>query len=248
LCRAGEFSFTGGDKRIGETPAASLGDGFSDKVYQPGEDVSSDPRSENWFNSTEVGGTSSGTGLDMAQTSPDSDDIIADSMTVSGASVTFTGLDTDDDDDDDEDDNSLPASWVAGTIVEIKAPTNFLISTSSGYSVFASKLLTEIAPVVGMPVTLSFNSVDYDLFIAACTPGQDAVPGEGGSAAKIQSSAAPTTYDFSLGSTTFTVTWHGTTYTVSLVADYVNMSGLLAAITEGLTGSGLVAQDNGGTY
>jgi hypothetical protein len=38
----------------------------------------------------------------MAQTSPDSDDIIADSMTVSGASVTFTGLDTDDDDDDDE--------------------------------------------------------------------------------------------------------------------------------------------------
>ncbi len=52
---------------------------------------------------------------------------------------------------------------------------------------------------------------------------------------------------FSLGSTTFTFTWHGTTYTVSLVADYVNMSGLLAAISEGLTGSGLVAQDNGGT-
>ncbi|HHS9690195.1 TPA: host specificity factor TipJ family phage tail protein [Klebsiella michiganensis] len=240
----GKFSFTGGDKRIGETPAASLGDGFSDQVYQPGEDVSSDPRSENWFNSTEVGGTSSGTGLDMAQTSPDSDDIIADSMTVSGASVTFTGLDTD---DDDEDDNALPASWVEGTIVEIKAPTNFLISTSSGYSVFASKLLTEVAPVVGMPVTLSFNSVDYDLFIAAYTPGQDAIPGEGGSAAEIQSSAAPTTYDFSLGSTTFTVTWHGTTYTVSLVADYVNMSGLLEAITEGLTGSGLAARDNGGT-
>ncbi|HHU4123629.1 TPA: host specificity factor TipJ family phage tail protein, partial [Raoultella ornithinolytica] len=204
-------------------------------------------RSENWFNSTEVGGTSSGTGLDMAQTSPDSDDIIADSMTVSGATVTFTGLDTDDDDDEDEDDNALPDSWVEGTIVEIKAPTNFLISTSSGYSVFASKLLTEIAPAAGMPVTLSFNSVDYDLFIAAYTPGQDAVPGEGGSAAKIQASAAPTTYDFSLGSTTFTFTWHGTTYTVSLVADYVNMSGLLAAISEGLTGSGLVAQDNGGT-
>jgi hypothetical protein len=134
----------------------------------------------------------------MAQTSPDSDDIIADSMTVSGATVTFTGLDTDDDDDEDEDDNALPDSWVEGTIVEIKAPTNFLISTSSGYSVFASKLLTEIAPAAGMPVTLSFNSVDYDLFIAAYTPGQDAVPGEGGSAAKIQASAAPTTYDFSL--------------------------------------------------
>lgn len=243
----GRFSFTGGDKRIGETPAASLGDGLSDKVYQPGEDVSSDPRSENWFNSTEVGGTSSGTGLDMAQTSPDSDDIIADSMTVSGASVTFTGLDTDDGDDDDEDDNSLPDSWVTGAIVEIKAPTNYLISTSSGYSVFASSLLTELAPVAGMPVTLSFNSVDYDLVIASYTPGQDAVPGEGGSAAKIQASAAPVTYDFSISSSTFMITWLGTTYTVSLVANYISMSGLLAAITEGLTGSGLVARDNGGT-
>ncbi|MDQ5183879.1 host specificity factor TipJ family phage tail protein [Klebsiella variicola subsp. variicola] len=243
----GKFSFTGGDKRIGETPAASLGDGFSDKVYQPGEDVTSDPRSENWFNSTEVGGTSSGTGLDMAQTSPDSDDIIADSMTVSGASVTFTGLDTDDGDDDDEDDNSLPDSWVTGAIVEIKAPTNYLISTSSGYSVFASSLLTELAPVAGMPVTLSFNSVDYDLVIASYTPGQEAVPGEGGSAAKIQASAAPVTYDFSTSSSTFMITWQGTTYTVSLVANYISMSGLLAAITEGLTGSGLVARDNGGT-
>ncbi|WP_177341925.1 host specificity factor TipJ family phage tail protein [Klebsiella variicola] len=243
----GRFSFTGGDKRIGETPAASLGNGFSDKVYQPGEDVTSDPRSENWFNSTEVGGTSSGTGLDMAQTSPDSDDIIADSMTVSGASVTFTGLDTDDGDDDDEDDNSLPDSWVTGTIVEIKAPTNYLISTSSGYSVFASSLLTELAPVAGMPVTLSFNSVDYDLVIASYTPGQEAVPGEGGSAAKIQASAAPVTYDFSTSSSTFMITWQGTTYTVSLVANYISMSGLLAAITEGLTGSGLVARENGGT-
>lgn len=243
---AGHFDYSEGDIRVGDTPKTSL-PGFSHTNYPPGADVSGDERSENWFNSTEVGGTSSGSGLDMAQTSPDSDDIIADSMTVSGANVTFTGLDTDDDDDEDEDDNALPESWVEGTIVEIKAPTNFLISTSSGYSVFASKLLTEIAPVVGMPVTLSFNSVDYDLFIAAYTPGQDAVPGEGGSAAKIQASAAPTTYDYSLGSTTFTVTWHGTTYTVSLVADYVNMSGLLAAITEGLTGSGLVAQDNGGT-
>ncbi len=43
------------------------------------------------------------------------------------------------------------------------------------------------------------------------------------------------------------ITWQGTTYTVSLVANYISMSGLLAAITEGLTGSGLVARDNGGT-
>ncbi|MCH9368592.1 phage tail protein, partial [Klebsiella pneumoniae] len=242
----GELIYTNGDIRVGSTPASTL-PGFSITYFPPGADVSGDERSENWFNSTEVGGTSSGTGLDMAQTSPDSDDIIADSMTVSGSSVTFTGLDTDDGDDDEEDDNSLPDSWVTGTIVEIKAPTNYLISTSSGYSVFASSLLTELVPVAGMPVTLSFNSVDYDLVIASYTPGQDAVPGEGGSAAKIQASAAPVTYDFSTSSSTFMITWQGTTYTVSLVANYISMSGLLAAITEGLTGSGLVARDNGGT-
>ena len=239
----GRFSFSNGDLRVGDTPASTL-DGFDYIHYPPGSDVSGDERSENWFNSTEVGGTSSGSGLDMAQTSPDSDDVLADSMTVSGATVTFTGLESG---DDDSADNSLPESWVAGTIVEIKAPTNFLISASSGYSVFSSNLLSEIVPFVGMPVTMSFNSVDYDLFIASYTPGQSAVPGEGGSAAKIQASAAPTTYDFSLGSTTFTLTWQGVTYPISLVANYVNMSGLLAVITEGLTGSGLVARDNGGT-
>lgn len=242
----GNFSFTGGDKRVGETPALSLGDGFSDTVYPPGADVSGDRRSENWFNSTEVGGTSSGAGLDLGQTSPESEDIIADSMTVSGISVSFTGLDTDDDDDEDADDNKLPGNWVVGTIVEIKAPTNYLISTSSGYSVFTSPLLTEIAPNVGMAVTLTFNGIDYDLFIASYTPGQNAVPGVGGGAAAIQGSAAPTTYDFSTETTTFTLTWQGKDYAISLLTDYVNMSGLLAAMNEGLTGSGLIATDNGG--
>lgn len=180
----GDLIYTNGDIRVGSTPASTL-PGFSSTHYPPGADVSGDERSENWVNSTEVGGTSSGTGLDMAQTSPDADDIIADSMTVSGSSVTFTGLDTDDGDDDDENENALPPSWVAGAVVELKAPANYQITTAAGYSVIASPLLTEIAPVVGMPV--------------------------------------------------------------SLVANYVSMSGLLAAITEGLTGSGLVAQDNGGT-
>lgn len=234
------------DIRVGSTPASTL-PGFSSTHYPPGADVSGDERSENWVNSTEVGGTSSGTGLDMAQTSPDADDIIADSMTVSGSSVTFTGLDTDDDDDNDENDNALPPSWVAGAVVELKAPANYQITTAAGYSVIASPLLTEIAPVVGMPVMLGFNSVDYDLFIASYTPGQAAVPGTGGSAAKVQASAAPTTYDFSTSSSTFTITWQWVTYPVSLVANYVSMSGLLAAITEGLTGSDLVAQDDGGT-
>lgn len=242
----GQHTFTDGDIRVGETPASSLS-GFGYQKYTPGADVSGDERSEIWYNSTEVGGTSSGSGLDMAQTAPESQDINADSMSVSGGSVSFIGLDTaDDDDDEEEDDNALPDSWVAGAIVEIKAPTNFQITTSSGYSVIGSKLLTEIAPHVGMPVTLTFGGVDYSLVIATYTEGQDAVPGEGGSPASVQGNAAPVTYDFSTNTTTFTITWRGKTYPVSLVADYVSMPALLAAISEGLTGSGLVATDGGG--
>lgn len=239
----GNIAFTNGDIRVGSSPATSLGTKFSYNVFSPGADVSGDHRSENWFNSTEVGGTSSGSGLDMAQTSPDSTDITADSMTVSGPSVTFSGLH---DDNNDDEENALPESWVEGALVTITAPANFAVSTSSGFSVLASNTLSELNPSTGMPVTLEINGSEYDLFIATFTPGQDAVPGVGGTASVLRGNAAPTTYDFSVTSQTFILTWQGVAYTVSLVANYGTMSGMLAAINGGLTGSGLVAHDDGG--
>lgn len=239
----GNIAFTNGDIRVGSSPATSLGTKFSYNVFSPGADVSGDHRSENWFNSTEVGGTSSGSGLDMAQTSPDSTDITADSMTVSGPSVTFSGLH---DDNNDDEENALPESWVEGALVTITAPANFAVSTSSGFSVLASNTLSELNPSTGMPVTLEINGSEYDLFIATFTPGQDAVPGVGGTASMLRGNAAPTTYDFSVTSQTFTLTWQGVVYTVSLVANYGTMSGMLAAINEGITGSGLIAHDDGG--
>lgn len=239
----GDIAFTNGDIRVGSSPATSLGTKFSYNVFPPGADVSGDHRSENWFNSTEVGGTSSGSGLDMAQTSPDSTDITADSMTVSGASVTFSGLH---DDNNDDEEAALPESWVEGALVTIIAPANFAVSTSSGFSVLASDTLMELNPSTGMPVTLEINGSEYDLFISTYTPGQAAVPGVGGTTAVLRGNAAPTTYDFSVTGQTFNLTWQATTYSVSLVADYVTMSGLLDAINGGLTGSGLVAHDDAG--
>lgn len=240
----GNFAFTNGDIRVGSTPISALGDSFSHNVYAPGADVSGDRRSENWFNSTEVGGTSSGSGLDMAQTSPDSTDINADSMTVSGASVTFNGLD--DGNDDDDEGNALPASWVEGAIVTIVAPMNVLVSSASGYSVLVSNALSEIIPYSGMPVTLEISGAEYDLVIATYTAKQDAVPGVGGSAAILRGNSAPTTYDFSAGGQTFSLTWQGVTYSVSLVTNYGNMSGLLVAINDSISGSNLIAHDDGG--
>lgn len=240
----GRFSYTGGDFRVGETPALPLGDGFSYTSYGPGDNVAGDRRSEIWFNSTEVGGTSSGSGLDMAQTAPEASDIVADAMTVSGASVSFSGLDVDDDNDEDE--NKLPPGWIEGAIVTLKAPVNYLVSIEDGFNVLTGDAVAEVAPYNGMPVTLTFSGTDYDLQIATYTPHQDAVPGTGGSTAALRASASPSTYDFTTTSQTFALTWQGVTYTLSLVADYGTMSGLLAAINSGLTGSGLIAQDDGG--
>lgn len=169
----GLFSFGNGDIRVGATPVSSLGDGFAHTLYLPGQNVAGDRRSENWFNSTEVGGTSSGAGLDMAQTAPDTEDVVAQSLTVSGSTITFNGLSTD---DDDPATNELPESWVAGAVVELIVPDSFVVTNDGAYSRITSDNLAEIAPYVGMPVTLWYNSVDYNLFIASYIP-HSAPPG-----------------------------------------------------------------------
>ena len=167
----GRFSYSDGDKRVGATPVSSLGDGYSDTTYQPGADVSGDSRSENWFNSTEVGGTASGMGLDMAQTAPDSEDVVADSMTVSGNTITFNGLSTD---EGETTSNTLPDAWVEGATVELIVPDSYVVTNDGAYSRITSDNLAEIAPYVGMPVTLWYNSIEYSLFIASWTPHADA--------------------------------------------------------------------------
>lgn len=171
----GESSFGEGDMRVGSTPVTSLDEGFAYNVYPPGANVSGDRRSENWFNSTEVGGTSSGAGLDMAQTAPDTDDVVAKSLTVSGPTITFNGLSTD---DGDETTNDLPDSWVAGATVELIVPDSYVVTDDGAYSRITSDTLSEIAPFVGMPVTIWYNSSDYELYIASYTPHADASGGD----------------------------------------------------------------------
>ncbi|HCN6464474.1 TPA: kinase, partial [Escherichia coli] len=170
----GRFSFAEGDIRIGATPVASLGKGFSYTVYRPGAVVSGDSRSENWFNSTEVGGTSSGTGLDMAQTAPTSADILAESITVSGAGITFNGL---------ENADKLP--WWENKTVQLVVPASYVVTSDGDYSRITGDILEEIAPYVGMPVTLNYSGTDHTLVIASYTPHSEAVDGSGGVTASI---------------------------------------------------------------
>ena len=242
----GNFSIPQSGIRIGATPVASFGSDVSYTIYQPGASVSADSRSENWWSSTEVGGTNSGSGLDTNSTAPDSVYASSDAILLDGNTITLIGVTTEnDDDDDDSDDISVPTSWVEGTVLTVVAPDSYVVSADGGYSVIYGDF-TELVPVVGMPVTLTFNDNSYSLFIASYTEAIPPVPGVGGSAASITANAAPSTYDFTSTPYTFTITWAGFTYTVSLVTNYVTMSGLVDAITDALTGSGLVAIDSSG--
>ena len=226
--------------RIGSTPVSAFGDDVSYAIYSPGANVSGDSRSENWFNNGEVGNTTSGTsGLDLGSTGPQTVSITADAVLVSGNTITLIEASASDDE------TEIPASWVVGTIVTVIAPNSYNVANTGGYSVIFGDV-DELAPVVGMPVAVNFNESDYDLFIASYAPGVPAVPGVGGSAASVTASAAPTTYDFSSSPATFTIGWDGTTYAVSLITNYVTMSGLVNTVTNQLTGSGLIARDNSG--
>ena len=236
----GNVSLPKSDIRIGNTPISAFGDDVSYTIYPPGADVSSDSRTENWYNSGEVGNTNSGTaGLDLGSSGPQTVSVSADAVLVSGNTVTLISTGSSDEDAD------VPASWVAGTIITIEAPASWTVSNSGGYSVIYGEM-DELSPVVGMPVNLGFNNSDYELFIASYTPWAPAVPGVGGSAASVIASAAPSTYDFTASPVTFTVTWQGTSWPVSLLTSYVTMSGLISTISSQLTGSGLIARDNAG--
>lgn len=237
----GNMSIPGASIRIGNTPIASFGDDVSYTVYPPGAVVTGDARTENWFNNGEVGSTTSGTsGLDLNSTGPQTVSINAEAVLVSNNTITLLDVSSSDDDD-----TEIPASWVVGTVITVDAPNSYTIVNTGGYSVIYGQF-TELAPTTGRPVTLGFNDTDYSLFVASYVPAVAAIPGEGGSAASVTASTAPTTYNFTSAPVTFSITWSGKTYSVSLTTNYVNMSGLVNAVSSQITGSGLVARDNSG--
>lgn len=230
----GRFSIPPSQIRIGETPISAFGSEVEYTIYEPGADVSGDPRSENWYAAPEVGASKSATaGLDLQ--SPDSTtSVSADALSLTGNTITAVGETAE-----------VPDSWIAGTIVNLIAPDNFTITSSSTQSIIAGPL-QELQPFVGMQVTLTYINEGLDLVVDSYSPYVAPVPGTGGSPSSVTASAAPTTYDFSGTPIAWNLTYRGTTRSLSLTANYLNMSGVVSEITSQLTGMGLVAQDDSG--
>lgn len=236
-----------GSARLGNTPLSSFGSDVDITIYPPGADVGGDARSENWVNSTEVGATASGTaGLDLSDTADVTTGINADSVTVSGNVFTLNNATITGADGKERPATSLPLSWTVGAVLTLKVAATFTATTSGLYSIIAGSAVAELAPYVGMPVLLTYNGADYALFVASYTAGSPAVPGDGGSPARLVGSAAASNFDFSGTPATFGISWRGTTYSVALVANYITLGVLLTAINDQLVDSGLVATQSGG--
>lgn len=97
----GNVALPKSDIRTGNTPISAFGDDVSYTIYPPGADVSADSRTENWYNSGEVGNTGSGTaGLDLGSSGPQTVSISADAVLVSGNTVTLISTGSSDEDAD----------------------------------------------------------------------------------------------------------------------------------------------------
>lgn len=141
----GDMVINQSDIRIGNTPISAFGTDVRYTLYPPGATVSGDTRTENWFNSPEVGNTGSGTaGLDLGSSGPETVSIIADALVVSGNSITLVDVSS-------SGNEEIPPSWTVGTVITVLAPNSYTVVSSSGYSVIYGGV-EELAPVVGMPV------------------------------------------------------------------------------------------------
>ncbi|EWC39049.1 host specificity factor TipJ family phage tail protein [Stutzerimonas stutzeri] len=232
----GRHSILPSSIKIGDTPIAAFGSDASLSIYDPGASVISDSRSENWYLCGEVGGTDAGTaGLDLSSTAPSGSSVLADALVISGLSVTLAGVTQ----------PEFPEAWDAGTIVTLQTPNTFEVTEVAGYSRIAGPL-ADLAPFVGQLVTLSAGGEEYDLAVASYSPYVAPIPGTGGSPSYAEADTDPSTYDFTGLPAVWTVAFQGSSRTVSLAANYLNMSGLISEITAQLSGLGLVAQDSDG--
>jgi hypothetical protein len=231
---AGDLSVLTSSMKLGDTPLAAFGSDVSYTIYPPGADLSGDRRVENWYSVGEVGGTDAGTsGLDTASTASGGSSAMADALVLGGLSVSLAG-----------DNPEFPETWAVGTTVTLKTPNTYVVTSVGAYDQVGGPL-GDLAPFVGMKVTLT-SDVDYDLVVAGYSPYVAPVAGVGGSPSSVLGASSPTTYDFSASAVVWTITYQGDTRTLSLAANYVNMSGVVSAITAQLEGMGLTAQDSSG--
>lgn len=139
----GTYQIDASTIKIGNTRLSDL-TGASYTIHQPGANLSSVTAAQNWYSSTEVGGTSAGTaGLDLAASPDTRVNPNASSYTFSGTSVTAS--------------SDLPSSWGGGTAMSIRITQSVTVGmqgiNAGEYTEYRNTFegdWTEIAPTPGL--------------------------------------------------------------------------------------------------
>lgn len=142
----GKFQFDIGRSKVGETTQAALGSNLTVRTYAPGADLSAESFADNWYTSSEVGGTSGGSaGLDLTVITAVQQNAEASTYVLSASSVTIpAGAGT------------WPTGWEAGMLVRILAPYNWTITDGGpGLRDRISGPWAQVGPFVGMKLEIA---------------------------------------------------------------------------------------------
>ena len=111
-----------GKVKVGQTPLISLGDDASFSIYQPGQDMSSDPAHLYWYQAPEVGASSTGaSGLELTATSPLTGFVSASVMNFADDTITIPGGS-----------GTFPSDWEDGLLINIASPYSYTIADGTG--------------------------------------------------------------------------------------------------------------------
>lgn len=116
----GRFQVDLARSKVGETTQAALGNNFVTRIYEPGADLSGESMADNWFTSSEVGGTSSGTaGLELNTTGAVQQNAEVSTVVLAGDTVSVpSGA------------GSWPEGWAAGQIIRAETPYAWTVEDS----------------------------------------------------------------------------------------------------------------------
>lgn len=136
----GTYQIDASTIKIGNTRLSDL-TGASYTIHPPGANLSSVTAAQNWYSSTEVGGTSAGTaGLYLAATPDTRVNPTASSYTFSGTSVTAS--------------SDWPSSWGSETAMSIRITQNVTVErVYLGFTEYENRFTgdwTEIEPTPGL--------------------------------------------------------------------------------------------------
>lgn len=113
----GEVEWTPDEILIGNTPVTQLGQAVSFQVFNPGENVSSHPAHQIWYNAPEVGPSVGASGIRL-RSDRDADASWPGTLTFDGIAITSG--------------SGAPTGWGSGTSIDVTLPIDVAITDGGG--------------------------------------------------------------------------------------------------------------------